>query len=151
MAGDRTPDYALQYHSVGSHTGGSAVNVRQNRRLSGGIGVFLLVVAGGALALLGNDALADPVLFLQLTLLGLAGVCDIVAARDSVLTDRLAWYRWSGLGNVLLGLSLPLGLLDTGPDVFLVVVALGGLSLAAMGVDMLAFHGKYTRGERLDA
>jgi hypothetical protein len=55
------------------------------------------------------------------------------------------------LGNVLLGLSLPLGLLDSGPDVFLVVVALGGLSLAAMGVDMLAFHGKYTRGERLDA
>jgi hypothetical protein len=126
------------------------MNERRNRRLSGGIGVFLLVVAGGALAFLGDDALANPVFLVQVTLLGLAGVCDIVAATDTVLTDRVAWYQWSGLGNVLLGISLPLGMVTSGIDVFLLVVAVGGLSLAAMGVDMAVFHGRYTRGDRLD-
>ena len=123
------------------------------RRLSGGVGVFLLFIAAGMLALLGTDALDSPVLLAQTTLLGLAGVCDIVAATETSLTDRLAWYRWSGLGNILLGVSLPLGFTgstDPGGLALLAVVALGGLSLAAMGIDMLAFHGKYTRGERLD-
>ena len=126
------------------------MNERRNRQLSGIIGVFLVVVAGSAFALLGDGALDAPVLLAQIGLLGLAGLCDIAAVRDTVLTDLLAWYRWSGLGNVFLGLSLPLGLLDS-VDVLLVVVAIGGLSLAAMGIDMLVFHGKYTRGERLDA
>jgi hypothetical protein len=127
------------------------MNARRNRQLSGVIGAFLLVIAAGALALLGGGALEEPLLVVQVTLLGLAGVCDIVAATDTALTERLAWYQWSGLGNILLGVSLPLGVVDSGGlDIFLIVVALGGFSLAAMGLDMLAFHGKYTRGERLD-
>ena len=129
------------------------MNEKRNRRLTGGVGVFLLCIGGGILALLGTHALDSPVLLAQALLLGLAGVVDIVAATDTALTDRIAWYRWSGLGNVFLGISLPLGFVGTetpGGFVLLAVVALGGLSLAALGVDMLAFHGKYTRGERLD-
>ncbi|MFA9417482.1 hypothetical protein [Natrinema sp. HArc-T2] len=87
----------------------------------------------------------------QVTLLGLAGCCDIIAATDTRLTDRWAWYQWSGLGNVLLGLALPLGFVGSDNGlVFAVVAGIGGLSLVAMGIDMLVYHGTYTRGERLD-
>lgn len=52
----------------------------------------------------------------------------------------------SGLGNILLGLSLPLGFVGTELDVVLLLVAgLGGLSFAAMGLDLFVFHGRYTR------
>lgn len=126
------------------------MNEHRNRQLSAVIGVFLLAVTGGGVALLGTDVLDVPVVLAQLTLLGLAGVFDVVAATDTGLTDRWAWYRWSGIGSILLGLSLPLGIAGTGGLFFLLLTAAGGLSLAAMGVDMLAFHGKYTHGERLD-
>ncbi|WP_408957028.1 hypothetical protein [Natrinema sp. 74] len=126
------------------------MNERRNRRLGAVVGVVLLLVAGGGLVLLGTDALDAPLLLAQLALMGLAGVFDIVAATETQLTDRWAWYRWSGAGNVLLGLSLPLGFAESGGLFFLLLAGVGGLSLAAMGVDMLAFHGQYTRGERLD-
>jgi peptidoglycan/LPS O-acetylase OafA/YrhL len=126
------------------------MNGRRNRRLGGALGVFLLVVAGGALALAGRDVLARPALLAQVTCLGAAGVADVVAATDGRLTDRWAWYRWRGLGNVLLGLSLPLGFLGDGAGWLLVVTGVGGLSLAAIGADLLVFAGRYTRGERLD-
>ncbi len=125
------------------------MNERRNRQLSAVVGVFLLLVTGGV-ALLGTDALDAPAFLAQLTLLGLAGVFDIVAAIETPLTDRWAWYQWSGAGNVLLGLSLPLGFAGTDGLFLLLLTGVGGLSLAAMGIDMLAFHGKYTRGERLD-
>jgi len=127
------------------------MNERRNRRLSAVLGVFLVAVAGGATVFLGSEFLARPVLAGQISLLGLAGVCDLVAAVDSPLTARWAWYRWSGLGNVLLGVALPLGFVGGGDELFfLVVTGVGGLSLAALGVDMIAFHGRYSRGERLD-
>lgn len=127
------------------------MNVRRNRQLSGVVGGFLVLVSTGAFLLLGPSLLGAPALFAQVTLLGLAGVADLVAATDTALTDRWAWYRWSGAGNVLLGLSLPLGFVGGGGEVFFLgVTAVGGLTLAAMGLDMLVFHGKYTRGKRLD-
>ncbi|ELY68519.1 hypothetical protein [Natrinema versiforme] len=126
------------------------MNERRNRRLSAVVGVSLLLITGGGVALLGTAVLDAPVVVAQLTLLGLAGVFDVVAATDTGLTDRWAWYRWNGAGNVLLGLSLPLGIAGTGGPFFLLLTGVGGLSLAAMGIDMLAFHGKYTRDERLD-
>jgi hypothetical protein len=103
--------------------------------------------------LLGADLLDDPILLAQVTLLGSGGVAYLLGSVQRLPTGPLAWYQYQGLGNVLVGLSLPLGFLDStiGNEVFfLAVTAIGGLSLAAMGVDMLAFHGQYTRGERLD-
>lgn len=126
------------------------MNERRNRRLSGVIGAFLLLVSGGGIALLGTDGLEASMFLVQVALLGLAGVFDIVAATDTGLTDRWAWYRWSGAGNVLLGLSLSFGFVGSDSLFFLLLAAVGGISLAVMGLDMLAFHGKYTRGERLD-
>lgn len=126
------------------------MNGQRNRRLSGVLGAFLLIVAGGALALGWPDILASPALLAQVTFLSAAGVADVVAATDGELTARWAWYRWRGLGNVLLGLSLPLGFFDDGGTWFFVVTGIGGLSLAAIGLDLLVFAGRYTRGERLD-
>ena len=124
---------------------------RRNRRLSGLVGAFLLVVAAAAGVLAGSDLLATPALLVQVLLLGLAGVCDLAATGLVGLPDGVAWYQASGLGNVLLGVSLPLGFSGTSSLALLAVTAVGGFALAAMGIDMLAFHGKYTRGERLDA
>lgn len=126
------------------------MNERRNRRISAVVGVFLVLIAG-SIALLAGDLLETPVVLLQVTLLGLAGVVDVVAATGTRLTDRWAWYQWSGLGNVLLGVSLPLGFAGSGNwFLFVVVAGIGALSLGVMGVDMLVFHGKYTRDERLD-
>jgi hypothetical protein len=119
-------------------------NDGNQRRLNALLGVFLTLIAVGATVLLGSDLLATPVLAMQVTMIALAGICDLVAATDGV--GGWAWYRWSGLGNILLGLSLPLGFVGTQWDViFLLVTGLGGLSLTAIGIDMLAFHGTYTR------
>jgi len=121
------------------------------RRLNGLLGVFLVGVAVGAGALFGGDILGRPVLVSQLVLLGVAGVCDLFAAIDRNMTSHWAWYQWSGLGNILLGMSLPLGFLGSSDALFfLLVTSVGGLSLAAIGVDMLAFHGLYTHGNRLE-
>ncbi|ELZ16031.1 hypothetical protein C476_17497 [Natrinema limicola JCM 13563] len=126
------------------------MNERRNRQLSAIVGTFLVLIAGGVVLLVEN-LLKTPLLLSQVTLLGLAGIFDIVAATDTRLTDRWAWYQWSGLGNILLGLSLPLGFVGSENSLFLVLVAaIGGLSLAAMGIDMLVYHGQYTRSERLD-
>lgn len=121
-----------------------------SRRLSGIVGAFLLLIVSGAV-LLGMPLSEDPVSVVQLSLLGLAGLADIVAATETRLTDRIAWYRWSGVGNVLLGVALPLGFVGTdGSVAFLVTTGLGGMTLAAMGIDMAVFHGRYTRGQRLN-
>ncbi len=126
------------------------MNERRNRQLSAIVGAFLVLIAGGVVLLVEN-LFKTPLLLSQVTLLGLAGIFDIVAATDTQLTARWAWYQWSGLGNIFLGLSLPLGFVGSKNSLFFILVAaIGGLSLAAMGIDMLVYHGKYTRGERLD-
>jgi len=126
------------------------MNERRNRQLSAIVGAFLVFIAGGVVLLVEN-LLKTPLLLSQVTLLGLAGIFDIVAATDMQLTARWAWYQWSGLGNISLGLSLPLGFVGSKNSLFFILVAgIGGLSLAAMGIDMLVYHGKCTRGERLD-
>jgi hypothetical protein len=123
-----------------------------SRRTSAVLGRVFLVVVAGAIGSLGGEVLDSPVLAGQVTLLGAAGLCDIVAGRENSLTEQFAWYRWSGLGNVFLGLTLPLGFL--GFDAGLVLscaLALGGLSLVLMGADMLVFDGRYLRGEPFDS
>jgi hypothetical protein len=122
---------------------------QKERQLNALLGAFLTVVAVGAGVLLGSDLLATPMLAIQVSMIALAGICDLVAATDSF--SDWAWYRWNGLGNMLLGVSLPLGLVGTSWDLVLILVTgLGGLSLAAMGIDMIAFHGTYTRQTSLN-
>jgi hypothetical protein len=125
---------------------------RNRRRLNGLLGVFLVGVAVGAGVLFGGNLLGRPALFSQVVLVGMAGICDLIAATDRNPPGHWAWYQWSGLGNILLGISLPLGFVGSSDALFfLLVTSVGGLSLAAIGVDMLAFHGVYTHGDRLDA
>jgi hypothetical protein len=125
------------------------VTDRAQRRLNGVLGVFLLVVAGVGIVLLGGELDSEPMLAVQIALLGLAGLCDVLAAVEKL--PGLRWYQWSGLGNILLGFSLPLGFSGFASPVYVVLMLVGGLSLAALGGDMLLFHGEYTRSSRLDA
>jgi hypothetical protein len=121
----------------------------RRRQLSAVIGAFLVLVAVGAATALGGDILSEPLIAVQLIALALAGVCDLIAAIDRLPAGSLAWYQWSGLGNICLAVALPLAFV--GGEVFLFgLMMVGGLSLAAMGVDMLVFHGEYTRGNRLN-
>jgi hypothetical protein len=123
---------------------------RRERRVNAVVGVFLLVITIGALVFGGGirDLLAAPITAAQLGLLGAAGVCNVVAATRTPLTGWVYWYQWGGVGNVLLGGSMLVRVLDPGAGAGL-TVATGavGLLIAAMGVDLAVFRGQYTRGE----
>lgn len=143
--------YVLQHVGpIRSFDSGGIMNERRNRQISAVVGTFLVLIAVGTGVLVSN-LLETPMLLGQVIVFGLAGIFDIVAATDTRLTDRWGWYQWSGLGNVLLGLALPLAFAGSDGKLLLVVVtAVGGLSLVLPGVDMLVYHGQYTREERLD-
>ncbi|WP_436901293.1 hypothetical protein [Halovenus halobia] len=132
-----------------SESGQTAARYRRQRKLSAIVGGFLLVIVAGSVTTLGSGILSRPLIAIQLAALGLAGIFDLVSGIERLPNGPLAWYQWSGLGNLCLGLSLPLGFLG-GETVLLAVLTLGGLSLAAIGVDMLVFHGAYTKGTPLD-
>jgi hypothetical protein len=121
------------------------MNVGLQRRLNGVLGGLLLLVVGALVALLGAELPGAPVATAQVALLALAGVLDVVAAIDTPITDRVEWWRLSGLAHVLLGAALPLGFLDAAGSepALLALTALGGLSVAAIGLDMLAFEGRH--------
>jgi hypothetical protein len=72
----------------------------------------------------------------------------LLAAVDTRLTRRVPWYKWSGAGSILLGVSLPLGLVPTGgwatDDLGMFgVMLLAGVTSAAIGVEMLLFDGEH--------
>ncbi|MFB6101951.1 MAG: hypothetical protein ABEJ73_05245 [Haloplanus sp.] len=125
-----------------------------HRSLCGVLGGFLIVLVSAGVTLLSVGILATPARMLQAGLLATAGVLDVVAAVDTPLTDRVDWYRLSGAANVALGLALPVGLLDWGTDtggtVFVAVSAVGGLALAAIGVDICLYAGAHIYERPLD-
>jgi hypothetical protein len=142
-------DRSAPSRPAGVEPNGSPLRGQRQRRLGVIIGAFLLVVAMGAAVALGSDVFSEPLLAVQLLALGVAGGCNLLAGIERLPMGPLAWYQWSGIGNLCLGVALPLGFAG-GEPVLLAVIAIGGLSLAAMGVDMFLFHGAYTRGRRLD-
>jgi hypothetical protein len=121
------------------------------RRLSAAVGVFLLVISAAVVAIFRGALIDRPLLTAQIGTLAVAGVLDTAAAFDTPLTQRVAWYRLSGLGNLFLAASLPLGLVESSWFPNIVVSVLGGLTLAAIGFDMLLFDGRHIYSEPLDA
>jgi len=114
------------------------------------VGVFLLIISAAVAALFGGALLDRPLLAAQIGTLAVAGVLDIAAAFDTFLTERVAWYRLSGLGNVFLAVSLPLGLVESVETFPLILVLLGSTTLAALGVDMVLFDGRHLYSEPFD-
>jgi uncharacterized membrane protein HdeD (DUF308 family) len=120
---------------------------RTQRRVSGVIGLALLLFVAGVLFVAGPPH--SLVVSVQLSALALAGACDTISAVDTRLTDRVPWHKWSGAGSILLGVSLPLGLIPTGggwgtEDLgMFVVMLLAGVTVAAIGVEMLCFDGEH--------
>jgi hypothetical protein len=126
-----------------------------HRRLCGALGVALLVLVGGGVALAGAGLFRAPTTAVQVVLIGATGVLDVVAAFENPVTDRIEWFRLGGLANVTLGLALPVGVLGwaggASGTFLLVVTALGGLSLAAMGADVALYAGAHVYERPLDA
>ncbi|WP_338739846.1 hypothetical protein [Haloplanus salilacus] len=119
-----------------------------HRRLCGVLGGLLVALVVGVVAAVGIAPLRAPVVATQVSLLGLSGAFDLLAAVETPITERVAWYRLSGVANVALGLALPVGLLGwtgtgTGGTVLLVVTAVGGLALVGVGVDLALFAGEH--------
>ncbi len=110
------------------------------------------MVAG--VALVGVALFRTPTTAVQVVLIGAAGVLDAVAAFRNPVTARIGWFRLSGVANVALGLALPVGILgwDGGPGglLLLVVMTAGGLSLAAVGVDVALYAGAHVYERPLD-
>lgn len=117
--------------------------------MNAALGLFLLVIASVGVSVMTESLLSEPRLAAQIGLTGLAGLCNVAAATERLMTGDWQWYRWVGLGNLSLGCSLPLAFLDNEP-VLLAVIGIGGVSLVALGVDMLLFHGEYMHGTSLD-
>lgn len=122
---------------------------RKKRRIPAYIGVFLLVISAGVFVSLRGGILERPFVAVQASALGAAGVFDIIAGFDSPVTERFEWYRLSGLGNISLAVSLPLGFLSPLQPVLFSVVALCSLPLAMMGADMIALEGRHVYSEPL--
>lgn len=119
---------------------------RTQRRVSGVVGFALLLFVAGVLFVAGPPH--SLVVSVQLSTLALAGTCDLIAAVDTRLTGRVPWHKWSGAGSLLLGVSLPLGLIPTGGWVtddlaMFGLMTLAGLTTAAIGLEMLLFDGEH--------
>ena len=131
------------------------MNATTHRRLCGALGLGLLAVVGGGLAFVGAAPFGTPTLAVQVVLVGATGVLDVVAAFENPVTARIDWFRLSGAANVALGLALPVGILGweggAGSTLLLAVTAVGGLSLAAVGVDMWYYAGAHVYEHPLDA
>ncbi len=109
------------------------------RRVNRWVGAFLLVVGVGGLALTFPPA---PLLALQMGLLAVAGALFVAAGA----TDRVRWSLLAGVGNVALGASLAVSAVTSLEDggtadyAYAALVAVGGLTLAAIGVLYVVEH-----------
>lgn len=122
---------------------------KTQQRLSLVVGAFLLSVSVGVVALTRGAFFENPFLAVQTAMIAAAGVFDIAAGFETRITKRVAWYKLSGLGNVLLGFSLPFGSVGTTEPLPLVLTVLGGTGIGVMGLDMLLFDGRHFYSDSL--
>ena len=88
--------------------------------------------------------IADSLLLLQVLMMGATGVLFVVGGIGYDL-GSVEWYQLVGVGDVLLGLSLDISFLTAlegsgslgGDFLFIGAAAIGGLSLAYMGIDWI--------------
>ena len=123
----------------------AAVNRRWHFR--GGVVLLLATVAlivvlgdGPVVAKLGHVELPQ---IAQLSAMVGAGGLYVLGGSENSVTESAGWYRLVGLGDVLLGLSLPLGAVGGGfggsnaSTAVLVAMTGGGFSLVFVGVDRM--------------
>jgi len=127
-----------------------------NRRLCGALGAGLAVFVVGIVAVIGMAVFNTPTVAAQLVLIGVAGVLDLVAAFENPVTARIDWFRLGGAANVALGLALPVGVLGwgssgAGGELLVAVTAVGGIALAAIGLDLAVYAGAHIYERPLDA
>ena len=103
-----------------------------------GAGLFVFAAAGLAVTFP-----PEPFLGLQMVLLVVAGALLFAGG----VTDRVRWSLLSGLGNVALGASLVVGSVgglganpDTGDWFYALIIGVGGLTLAGIGVLYIVEH-----------
>lgn len=75
---------------------------------------------------------------------GLLGVVLVVAGTDTFLTDRWAWYQWSGIGRMLVAVFVCMAAIESYPA-FISTVAGAVISLSQLirGANLVLFHGEY--------
>lgn len=123
------------------------------RRFSGGVGIVTIGIAMAFVFVAGVDVLSNPQASVLIGALVLAGALDVVAAVESPITERIAWYRLVGVAHIILGVVISLwfaGAVGTGL-VDLAIFAFVLFSTAGVGIDMLFFDGRHFYQEPLEA
>lgn len=105
-------------------------------RFFGYLGILLLILTAGLLAVFGIDAF-DPGNTVQLGLLAVAGLLDVVGGFSNPFRERVGAARLVGLANVCLGASIAALATTTEPLVLRVISVLGGLLIAIIGINYL--------------
>lgn len=108
-------------------------------RAQAALGGFLLLSVLAFLVVAGPPAQFDAVIA-QLALVGVSGLLMLLTGFANPLRERVGALRLTGVADVFLGVSLPLGELDNalnGDYGFFLVLLLGGLFLVLIGVDYI--------------
>ena len=124
----------------------------QYRRFSGVVGVATVGLAVVFVAVIGVDVFETPETALLVSALVLAGILDLVAALDTPVTERIAWYRISGIAHIILGTVFSLWFASALGSGLLAIIAFLVLllSTAGVGLDMLLFEGRHVYKEPLE-
>ncbi|MFC4550198.1 MULTISPECIES: hypothetical protein [Halorussus] len=120
-----------------------------NRRWHFRGGVVLLLATAALVVVLGDGPVVEKFghaglpQVAQLSAMVAAGGLYVLGGSENSVSERAGWYRLVGLGDVLLGLSLPLGAVGGGfggsnaSAAVLVAMTGGGFSIAFVGVDRM--------------
>jgi hypothetical protein len=98
-------------------------------------------IAASSAVLAADSTLAD----MQVALVGAGGLLFIAAGYHNPIRERLGWRPLLGLGEVSVGVAVPIGVLGTGLDstltaLFVGVAAVAGISLVLVVGSQIAIH-----------